>query len=175
MHFGQINGRGRHFVGRIVEIVVEQLEIAFVDFPHQMHRQIVKIILDRMQPLRPVTFAFVEPGDLFQINFMSGFDVFQNQPHAFIEFLGEKDVVIAPPVHNVGRNMPRHCRPVNVGLHRFFEPDGVTGEQQKPPETGNLVKLGAANLTNNYVVQAYGSPAVGGLYYLSLNFDDLLR
>ena len=45
----------------------------------------------------------------------------------------------------------------------------------KVPKLKTMVKLGAANLTNNYVVQAYGSPAVGGLYYLSLNFDDLLR
>lgn len=45
----------------------------------------------------------------------------------------------------------------------------------KIPQLKTMVKLGAANLTNNYVVQAYGSPAVGGLYYLSLNFDELLR
>jgi outer membrane receptor protein involved in Fe transport len=31
-----------------------------------------------------------------------------------------------------------------------------------------MLKLGASNLGNNYVVQAYGSPAVGGLYYVSL-------
>lgn len=45
----------------------------------------------------------------------------------------------------------------------------------KIPQLKTMVKLGAANLTNNYIVQAYGSPAVGGLYYLSLNFDELLR
>lgn len=45
----------------------------------------------------------------------------------------------------------------------------------KIPQLKTMVKLGAANLTNKYVVQAYGSPAVGGLYYLSLNFDELLR
>nr|WP_293840942.1 TonB-dependent receptor [uncultured Arsenicibacter sp.] len=39
------------------------------------------------------------------------------------------------------------------------------------PATKTVLKLGASNLTNRYVVQAYGSPAVGGLYYLSLVFD----
>jgi outer membrane receptor protein involved in Fe transport len=38
-----------------------------------------------------------------------------------------------------------------------------------------IVKLGGSNITNQYVVQAYGSPAVGGLYYVSLNFDELFR
>ena len=38
-----------------------------------------------------------------------------------------------------------------------------------------VLKLGATNLTNQYVVQAYGSPAVGGLYYVSLVFDQGLR
>ena len=39
----------------------------------------------------------------------------------------------------------------------------------------SIIKVGASNLGNNYIVQAYGSPAVGGLYYVSLTFDDLLR
>ncbi|MCK8494715.1 TonB-dependent receptor [Spirosoma sp. RP8] len=43
------------------------------------------------------------------------------------------------------------------------------------PTLKTVVKLGATNLTNQYVVQAYGSPAVGGLYYLSLVFDQGLR
>lgn len=43
------------------------------------------------------------------------------------------------------------------------------------PSLKTKIKLGAANLTNQYVVQAYGSPAVGGMYYISLNFDELLR
>lgn len=45
----------------------------------------------------------------------------------------------------------------------------------KLPSLKTTVKLGASNLTNKYVVQAYGSPAVGGIYYLSLNFDELIR
>ncbi len=41
----------------------------------------------------------------------------------------------------------------------------------KIPTYRTLLKIGASNLTNQYVVQAYGSPAVGGLYYVSLTFD----
>jgi len=43
------------------------------------------------------------------------------------------------------------------------------------PSLKTIVKIGGSNITNKYVVQAYGSPAVGGLYYVSLNFDQLLR
>ena len=39
------------------------------------------------------------------------------------------------------------------------------------PALKTTIKLGATNLTNQYVVQSYGSPAVGGLYYLSLVFE----
>ncbi|MEA5426781.1 TonB-dependent receptor [Arcicella lustrica] len=43
------------------------------------------------------------------------------------------------------------------------------------PSLKTTVKLGANNITNQYIVQAYGSPAVGGLYYVSLTFDELFR
>ncbi len=39
----------------------------------------------------------------------------------------------------------------------------------------SMVKLGASNLFNNQVYQAYGSPAVGAIYYVSVTFDQLLR
>lgn len=45
----------------------------------------------------------------------------------------------------------------------------------KLPSLKTTVKLGASNITNQYIVQAYGSPAVGGIYYLSLTFDELMR
>ncbi|MCE7061534.1 TonB-dependent receptor [Dyadobacter sp. CY343] len=43
------------------------------------------------------------------------------------------------------------------------------------PSLKTTVKVGGSNITNKYIVQAYGSPAVGGLYYVSLNFDQLFR
>jgi outer membrane receptor protein involved in Fe transport len=45
----------------------------------------------------------------------------------------------------------------------------------KLPSLKTVVKVGASNLTNTYIMQAYGSPAIGGLYYVSLNFDELFR
>jgi len=39
----------------------------------------------------------------------------------------------------------------------------------------SVVKLGANNLLNNQVYQAYGSPAIGAIYYVSITFDELLR
>lgn len=41
------------------------------------------------------------------------------------------------------------------------------------PRLKSTVKIGANNLTNQYIVQAYGSPAVGGLYYASITFTGL--
>lgn len=43
------------------------------------------------------------------------------------------------------------------------------------PTLRSVVKLGANNLFNNQVVQAYGSPTVGGIYYVSLTFDEMFR
>jgi iron complex outermembrane receptor protein len=39
----------------------------------------------------------------------------------------------------------------------------------------SIVKLGASNLFNKQVYQAYGSPAIGAIYYVSVTFDELLR
>ncbi|UBM58185.1 TonB-dependent receptor [Marinilongibacter aquaticus] len=39
------------------------------------------------------------------------------------------------------------------------------------PQIKTTIKLGGSNITNKYVIQAFGSPAVGGLYYISLNFN----
>lgn len=38
----------------------------------------------------------------------------------------------------------------------------------------SVFKLGANNLLNNQVYQAYGSPAIGAVYYISIFFDELL-
>lgn len=39
----------------------------------------------------------------------------------------------------------------------------------------SMVKLGASNLFNERVYQAFGSPSIGAIYYVSLTFDQLLR
>ncbi|MGV3687134.1 MAG: TonB-dependent receptor [Daejeonella sp.] len=45
----------------------------------------------------------------------------------------------------------------------------------KIPAAKSVLKIGGTNLNNKYNVQAYGSPAVGGVYYVSLTFDDFLK
>jgi len=39
----------------------------------------------------------------------------------------------------------------------------------------SVVKLGGSNIFNNQVYQAYGSPSIGAIYYVSIIFDQLLR
>lgn len=39
----------------------------------------------------------------------------------------------------------------------------------------SIIKIGASNLFNNQVYQAYGSPSIGAIYYLTLTFDQFLR
>jgi outer membrane receptor protein involved in Fe transport len=39
----------------------------------------------------------------------------------------------------------------------------------------SILKLGANNLLNNHVYQAYGSPSIGAIYYVSITFDQLLH
>jgi iron complex outermembrane receptor protein len=43
------------------------------------------------------------------------------------------------------------------------------------PQYKTVVKVGANNILNNQVYQAYGSPSIGGLYFVSLTFDEMLR
>ena len=45
----------------------------------------------------------------------------------------------------------------------------------KLPALKSMVKLGGANIFNQYYAQGYGIARIGGLYYVSLTFDDLLR
>jgi iron complex outermembrane recepter protein len=45
----------------------------------------------------------------------------------------------------------------------------------KVPSIKSVVKLGANNVFNNQVYQAYGSPSIGALYYVSVTFDQFLR
>jgi outer membrane receptor protein involved in Fe transport len=45
----------------------------------------------------------------------------------------------------------------------------------KIPAWRTIVKVGATNLLNNYYAQGYGLAQVGGLYYIALNFDEVLN
>jgi iron complex outermembrane recepter protein len=43
------------------------------------------------------------------------------------------------------------------------------------PAAKSILKLGGTNLLNQYYSQGYGLARIGGLYYLSVTFDDLFR
>jgi len=45
----------------------------------------------------------------------------------------------------------------------------------KLPSVKSIVKLGATNVLNTPYIQAYGNPTIGAMYYISLNFDQLLN
>lgn len=45
----------------------------------------------------------------------------------------------------------------------------------KLPNIKSVVKVGANNALNNHVYQAFGSPSIGAVYYVSLTFDELFR
>ena len=69
-----------------------------------------------------------------------------------------------------------------VGSFNELQPGRVNAYGQlgaqvsfKMPSVKTVLKVGATNLYNKYNVQAYGSPSVGGIYYVSLTFDDLLK
>ena len=45
----------------------------------------------------------------------------------------------------------------------------------KVPSFKSIVKLGGTNILNNYYAQGYGLARIGGLYYVSITFDELMR
>ena len=94
-----------HLVGRVLEVVSENPEILFVDLVDDMHRQIVKIVLDRMRALGAVAFAFVEAGNTGQIDRVFRRDIVQHALHSVVEILGPENAVIAPAIGNECRNM----------------------------------------------------------------------
>lgn len=45
----------------------------------------------------------------------------------------------------------------------------------KVPSFKSVVKLGGTNILNKYYAQGYGLAQIGGLYYVSITFDELMR
>ncbi|MEO6632304.1 MAG: hypothetical protein ABIN13_11295 [Mucilaginibacter sp.] len=41
------------------------------------------------------------------------------------------------------------------------------------PKINATLKIGASNLLNTQISQAYGSPTIGGIYYAGITFDNL--
>jgi hypothetical protein len=45
----------------------------------------------------------------------------------------------------------------------------------KLPKAKSILKIGASNSLNSYYTTSFGSAQVGGLYYVTLQFDELLN
>jgi iron complex outermembrane recepter protein len=45
----------------------------------------------------------------------------------------------------------------------------------KLPNIKSMLKVGASNLMNTYYIQSLGGPNIGGIYYVSLTFDELMN
>lgn len=79
--------------------------------------------------------------------------------------------------HNIGFNVV-----VKYQDNNYYEGTFVSGTlpyfttvdaqvSYRPPATKSTFRLGGTNLGNNYYRTGYGSPAVGGLYYISYGFN----
>ena len=137
MHLIQINLANWHLIARVFEVMFEQVEIAFVDFIDQMHRQIVKVILNRVRTFGAVAFGFIKPWNGFQIDRVGRFDLIQHILHAVVEAFRPEDLVIATTVHDKRRNVPGHCGPVNVWIHLAAPANGIAREQKETAEAGD--------------------------------------
>jgi outer membrane receptor protein involved in Fe transport len=61
--------------------------------------------------------------------------------------------------------------PSNVPQYHTFDAQ----VSYKIPFLKSIIKLGGSNIFNRYYTQAWGNPSIGGLYYISLTFDELLN
>ncbi|RYY10786.1 MAG: hypothetical protein EOO04_36340, partial [Chitinophagaceae bacterium] len=43
------------------------------------------------------------------------------------------------------------------------------------PGIKSILKVGATNMLGKLYTQAWGNPSVGGMYYVSLTFDELMN
>jgi hypothetical protein len=48
-------------------------------------------------------------------------------------------------------------------------------ESYKALPIKSIFKIGASNVFNNHVYQAYGSPSIGAMYYFSIVLDQFLN
>ena len=66
---------------------------------------------------------------------------------------------------------------VNIGRHSMIPAYSTFDAQvsKKIPAIKSIVKLGGTNIGNKLYTTSWGNPSVGGVYYVSLLFDELLN
>lgn len=62
-------------------------------------------------------------------------------------------------------------RPGRIAAHSMVDAQ----INKKIPSVNTTIKLGGSNIFNKYISQAYGSPAVGAVYYVALVYDNPLK
>ncbi|RYZ17273.1 MAG: TonB-dependent receptor, partial [Sphingobacteriales bacterium] len=62
-------------------------------------------------------------------------------------------------------------RPGPVGAYSLID----LQVNKKLPKAKAMIKIGASNALNNKIYTAYGSPSIGGVYYVSFTIDELLK
>mgnify|MGYP000934963740 CR=1 FL=1 len=174
----QINLTYGHLITRIFKVVFEQVKIAFVDFVDQMHREVVKVVFNRMRALGAVPFAFVKPGDFFEVDRVRGLDRVQHVAHAVVERLRPDDFIVFAAIHNEGADVAGLAGPVDVRVHWAAPTDGVTGEQQEATETRNLIEfllsIVSTNLDPVFLDQKWDQIATVA-FAVTLNSADLVK
>lgn len=65
----------------------------------------------------------------------------------------------------------------NIGRHTMIPAYSTIDAQisKKLPAMKSIIKLGGTNIGNKLYTTGWGNPSVGGLYYLSITFDELLN
>lgn len=65
----------------------------------------------------------------------------------------------------------------NIGRHTVIPAFSTIDAQisKKIPEIQSIIKIGGTNIGNKLYNTGWGNPSVGGMYYLSITFDELLN
>jgi outer membrane receptor protein involved in Fe transport len=116
---------------------------------------------------------------------LTGFQVGYNTPlYRFNVTLANREVA-----KNIGFSVAYRWQDKFLWQSSFVNPTAVTlkGSEvpaystvdaqvtYKIPSIKSSVKIGASNLLNKYYTTAWGNPSVGGIYYISLSFDELMN
>jgi iron complex outermembrane receptor protein len=66
---------------------------------------------------------------------------------------------------------------VNVGQHSIIPAYSTFDAQisKKVDYLKSIIKVGGSNIGNKLYTSGWGNPSVGGTYYISITFDELLN
>jgi outer membrane receptor protein involved in Fe transport len=120
-------------------------------------------------------------GRGFELSANFSSDRLQDVPAGFVSFFNTPKWK-----YNIGISNNNIARGIGFNLHYrrqdevFWEGTFGTGLvpaygtldaqiNYKLPNTNNMLKIGGANITNDYYQSAFGNPRVGGLYYISFS------